>query len=150
MGKMGHLPYPAPTEEEFDDSVDNHEPFRLHRNRRNEQHDGGIGMHHTEGQQQAHHGTRCAHQEERKLPHEPRHAILHQGRPDTAGEVIDQEALRPQLIFERSAKHPEGEHIEEQMLQIGVQEHIGNILIGVEPRGSEREGTPLAYLRTNG
>ena len=49
-----------------------------------------------------------------------------QRRTDAANHVIGQETLRPQFVFQRTSEHPQREHIEEDMLEIGMHEmHLG-------------------------
>ena len=52
VGEMRHIAYAAPAEEKFDDAVDDDEPFGLHRDRRDQQHDDRIGVHDAEGEHQ--------------------------------------------------------------------------------------------------
>ena len=68
MGEMSHVAHAPPSEEQLDDGIDDDEPLGLHRNRRNQQHDDRIGMHHAERQQQAHHRARRADQQQLLFP----------------------------------------------------------------------------------
>ena len=147
MGEMRHIAAETgPTHEEFDHTVDQHEPLGLHRKGRDEQHDDRIGMHHAEGQQQPHHGTRSSDKLDGRLAQQPGRQDLDQRRTDAADQIIDQKALRAQFILQRAAEHPQGEHVEEDVPHVGMQEHVGDELIGVElpiGRGSEPQGSEI-------
>ena len=143
MGEMGHVAHAPPSEEQLDDGIDDDEPLGLHRNRRNQQHDDRIGMHHAERQQQAHHRARRADQQQRQLAERQRREVLDQRRTHAADHVEGQETLRAEFVFERTPEHPQCEHVEEDMFEIGMQEHVGDELVGMEIGRSQRQGAIL-------
>ena len=133
MGEMGHVAAESrPAQEQLDHAVNHHEPFGLHRNGRNEQHDDRIGMHHAESQQKPHHRSRRADELDGHFARQVGRRQLDQRRTDAADHVVDQKTLRPQLVLQRPAEHPQCEHVEEDMLDAGMQEHVGDELVGVE------------------
>lgn len=153
---MGHIAaVTGPAEEEFDHAIDDDEPFGLQRNRRDEQHDDGIGVHDAEGEQQTHHGTRRADKLDWQFAGQPGRGDLDQRRTDAADHVVDEEALRAQFVLQRAPEHPQTEHVEEDVLEIGVQEHVGDELVGVELhaqklRSPDREGEQAVDLVADG
>ena len=65
-------------------------------------------------------------------PLDSRHTHMQQSRSHSAHKEIGQKFLGSQIDLQRAAKHPQREHIEEHMLKIGVQEHIGKELVEVK------------------
>ena len=76
-------------------------------------------------------GTRCSQQLNAELARQPRHSHLHQRGPHAADHVVNQKALRAERVFQRTAEHPQCEHIEKQMFQAGMKKHVGDELVGV-------------------
>ena len=60
-----------------------------------------------------------------------------------ADHVEGQETLRAEFVFERTPEHPQCEHVEEDMFEIGMQEHVGDELVGMEIGRSQRQGAIL-------
>ena len=86
-----------------------------------------VGKHHAEGQQQRINGTRSTH----------RYVIARNQHADQAcakatNQIVEQETLRPPYVFKRGAEHPQWEHVEKEMLEIAVHEHIGKRLPNAE------------------
>ena len=54
--------------------------------------------------------------------------FLHQTSAQTAEQIIYQEALRTPNILQGITKHPESEHVEEQVRKIAMHEHVGQRL----------------------
>ena len=149
---MGHAALAARHAEiQLEQAVADHEILRLDRNGRNQQHDHRVGMHHAEGQQYAENGSRRPdrHGMDAGLKHigtdragghaigkradlDPCHAELQQTRPDASHHVIEQEALAAQLVLERAAEHPQREHIEKQVCQTRMHEHVRHELQRLE------------------
>ncbi|CDE65259.1 unknown [Alistipes putredinis CAG:67] len=143
MGEVGDTVHPARNaEEKFDHAIHDHEPLGFHRNRRNEQHDDRIGVHYAESKQQTEHGTRSSDRRHHQGHHtdiaiavfQPADQQLQHPGTDAAHHVVGQKALRPQLVFERTTEHPQGEHIEKQVGKSTVQKHISHQLVGMEQR----------------
>lgn len=98
----------------------------------NQQQDDRIGVQDSEGQQQSHHGARSADQHQRKFAEGQRRQVLDKRRADAADHVIGQKAFLPQFILQRTPEHPKSKHVEEDMFEIGMQEHVGDELIDME------------------
>ena len=132
MGEMRNSGITSgPSQQQFDRRIDNNEPLGFERDGRDKQHDDRIGPHHTESQQQSHYGARCSQQLNAELARQPRHSHLHQRGPHAADHVVNQKALRAERVFQRTAEHPQCEHIEKQMFQAGMKKHVGDELVGV-------------------
>ena len=96
----------------------------------------------TESKQQTEHGTRSSDRRHHQGHHtdiaiavfQPADQQLQHPGTDAAHHVVGQKALRPQLVFERTTEHPQGEHIEKQVGKSTVQKHISHQLVGMEQR----------------
>ena len=77
-----------------------------------------VGEGHAEGQQQAVDGARGTDGEAAGEEHGE------QSGAQAAGQVVDEEALGAPEVLHCVAEHPEGEHVEEQVGEVGVHEHI--------------------------
>ena len=60
------------------------------------------------------------------------HQIVHQRGTDAGEEIVNQKPACAPGVFHGTAEHPKGEHIEEDMFEIGVHEHIGDKLPDME------------------
>ena len=65
------------------------------------------------------------------------HKFLDKSCADAACEVIEEEALRSPHLFEYATEHPYGKHVEKQMGEPAMHEHVRNQLCGVEVFGKE-------------
>ena len=65
------------------------------------------------------------------------HEFLNKSCANAAYKVIEQKTLRPPYLFQNTAEHPYGEHIEEQMGKSSMHEHISNQLCCIEVSGKE-------------
>ena len=63
---------------------------------------------------------------------EPLHQFLYHACPDATCQVVEQEALAAHHLLYDASEHPHGKHVEENMLEITVHEHVGQQLIGHE------------------
>lgn len=63
--------------------------------------------------------------------------FLHQAGTDSAYHIISKETLGTQYLFKGTSEHPYGKHVEENVLEVGVHEHIGNQLEQLEVRCHE-------------
>ena len=80
------------------------------------------------------------------------HQQLNKRCSDAAYEVVNEEASCTHLPLQASTKHPQGEHIEEEVRKVGVQEHICQRLPETEEGAARREegkvlqnGGPIQY-----
>ena len=55
-----------------------------------------------------------------------------EARTYTTDKIVCQEAFRAQRLLNDSSKHPQREHIKEDMREISVEEHIGDQLPQLE------------------
>ena len=74
--------------------------------------------------------------------------LLGKSGADSAYQVKQQELLWPPLHLHDSAEHPDGEHIEEYMLESFVQEHVCNQLPYPET-GSQEEMQSKQFVKVN-
>ena len=70
---------------------------------------------------------------------DPFHPGMQQIGPDAAGEIQDQEFLGADGLLQRHSEEEERPHIEEEVGEIGVDEHIGEHLPRTEERGFGKE-----------
>ena len=163
MGNMCHtIATGSQGREELDGCIANHEILRLDRYRQREDEYSLIRINHSECKQDGIDGTRCTY----GSPHVEIIAHSHTGTLTTyhkligrhilhdignilscflkeagtyaAGYVIKKELLRsPDSLYDTS-EHPKGEHIEENMLETTMHEHIRKQLIKMEI-GSQEE-----------
>src|SRR6056297_2417239 len=122
---------------QFQDAEQNHQIFRLHRDRRNQQQYLPVREHEAVGQQDAEDAARCADGGiDLRLEHG--HQQLHDARPHDADQIVDREITRPPETLDVAAEHPQREHVEQQVGQITVQEAVGDELPGREILGAGR------------
>ena len=69
------------------------------------------------------------------------HQFLHEACAQSAREVVEEEALLAHRLLDDASEHPDGEHIEEEVLPAGVHEHVGEELPGAEVAGEEEVQT---------
>ena len=50
--------------------------------------------------------------------------LLHESCTQSAGQVVEEEALLSHRLLHDAAEHPDGKHVEEEMRPVGVHEHI--------------------------
>src|SRR5688572_6601618 len=60
------------------------------------------------------------------------YAEVEQRRSKAAQHVKYQESFRSPEVLQNAAKHPQREHIEQQMGETAVHEHVGDDLVGTE------------------
>ena len=164
VGQMGHaVARRRERREEFNAGVDHHKPLRLDRNRQREDEDALLGENHAESQQNGIDGTRgthrgpgiqqagtvvghCRHHCPRKLRnllagHQvelPKLGqLLKKTGTDTARNVIKKELFRTPYTLHHAAKHPQGKHVEEQVVPTAMHEHVGEQLVQAEVGGHE-------------
>ena len=63
--------------------------------------------------------------------------LLCQTRADAADKVKYEESLGAPHVFDAVAEHPEGEHVEKQMRETTVHEHVRHKLIRPEIRSAD-------------
>ncbi len=64
-------------------------------------------------------------------------ALLHQRGADAAGEVVEQETCRPHDLFDGAPEDKKGEHVEKQVAEAAMEEHVGDKLVWLEARRGE-------------
>ena len=71
--------------------------------------------------------------------------LLQDARAHAAADIIEQELAASPHVLHHAAKHPQGEHVEEDVLDIGMHEHVGEKLIEMEVlRHEEMEAKEVA------
>ena len=154
MSEMGYIVGSVHTGKDFDNSIANNEIFGLDGYWQREYEHLAVGKKHSESQQDAVDGSRsadCGH-EIKIVGHGHHHGayiyplvirkdcgilyvlhqLLHQTGTHTTHEIEGEEALGTPHILEHTPEHPHRKHIEEDVLEIGVKEHIGDELAGIE------------------
>ena len=63
--------------------------------------------------------------------------VMNHGRTDASNQVVAKETPLSPCVFDRCAEHPEGEHIEEQVAEITMHEHISDNLPDMEVGGGK-------------
>jgi len=159
MREMGDVAIAEETAEHLDDRIPDDEPLGLDGKQEIEI-DHRVGEQHSESQQKAIDGSRRAHgvhhiqivahchdmtsahvntlvlrQQGRVL--DVLHRFLAQARAKAANQIEHKKALGSPNVLYCVAKHPQGEHVEEQMLEVGVHEHVGEQLVEPEVAGLE-------------
>lgn len=136
VGEMRDIVVRTEGRPQFDGSEDENKVFGLHGNGREEEHDAIVGIEHAEGEQYAIDGSRCANgggertakeEEVGRLPQ-----LLTQGGTKTTHEVEGQKPLCAEGWFHASSKHPQCQHVEHQVGETTMKEHVGDGLIDVE------------------
>ena len=97
--------------EEFDGYHADDEPFGLDGHQEVEV-DVFVGEQHSEGQQKGIDGSRGTHRDMNA-----RHEHIKQSCSDAANKVVEQEAPCAPIVLQGVAEHPQGEHIEEEMVK---------------------------------
>ena len=145
---------------EFDKRIAYHEIFRPDGHRQGKNKHLLVGEQHAESQQDAIHGSRCPHGGHhvqvflhgddgiaRVYPAvggkflgivDVLHGFLDETRPDAAHQVVEQETLGTPYLLQDAPEHPYGKHVEKDMGKIGMHEHVGNQLRGVEIVGYDQ------------
>ena len=144
---MRDIPIRSKGSYKFDCCIAHHHIFSLERNGRNQEHNSLVRIEHAKREK---HAVASAGSADRSPRIEvgahryDRHAriydcvvlesfdvilaqlprFLTKAGADAADKVVDQEALEAQRAFDHHAKHPEREHIEEQVRQAVVEKHI--------------------------
>ena len=67
------------------------------------------------------------------------HRQLHQSSTNTADKVVDCKALSAQVPLQTATKHPQSEHIEEEVREVAVKEHIAHYLPRLKEGATHRE-----------
>jgi len=93
------------------------EPFGLHGNRRKEKHYPLVGKEHAKGEQNAEYPTRCAHCGiDIAIRRRCRgNQELHHGGAHHAKKEIEEKAPGSPEILDLNAKHPQGQHVDEEV-----------------------------------
>lgn len=144
---MRDIPIRSKGSYKFDCCIAHHHIFSLERNGRNQEHNSLVRIEHAKREK---HAVASAGSADRSPRIEvgahryDRHAriydcvvlesfdvilaqlprFLTKAGADAADKVVDQEAFEAQRAFDHHAKHPEREHIEEQVRQAVVEKHI--------------------------
>ena len=151
--------------EQFYGAIPHDEVLRSDRNGREQEHQLRIGKQHAKGEQQPKHGTAGAHHPSVHNLNDPRllkwagvgrHELLHSGkkgaivrielqshhklvqgeRPEPTNDIVRQETLGAPNAFQLGPKHEQRKHVEENVTQIPMHEHVGHHLPGLEKRGA--------------
>ena len=69
------------------------------------------------------------------------HQLLCQTCTKSASEVLEEEAIPTHRLLHDAAEHPDGKHIEEEVRQVSMHEHVGERLPGTEAAGQEEMQT---------
>ena len=127
VGKMGHAVVRAEdTLEELDGNHADDEPLGLDRHEEVEI-DVFVGEHHAEGQQQGVDGSRGTYGEVNAG-----YQQMQQSGTDAADKVVEEETAHTPITLQYGSEHPKGEHVEEEMVERTVHEHVGQRLPDVE------------------
>ncbi len=128
--------------EQLDDCVTYYKPLCLDGDGKWKDEDFLLGKGVAEAQQNAVDGSRCTYRwtqggivddARRGKPKLAKlHKFLHHSGADAAGQIENKEALAAQHLLHHAAEHPQGEHVEEDVLDVCVHEHVGYQLIEVE------------------
>ena len=138
---------------QFDDGINNNEYARAYGYGEEDDEHGHIGEEPSEGEQYAEDGSgsadgdevgsvlrkdhvsRCG-GEERVNAQSP-YRFLHGSGTESADEVVDKKAAAAPVLLQHGCEHEYGEHVAEDMREVGVHEHIGERLPEAEARGGE-------------
>lgn len=146
VGEMGHV---VGTEEAFiqlDDGIADDEPLGLDGHKEIEV-DALVGEHHAKGEEYAIDSTRgtnsrCGWKFENQT-----HSNMGGSCTESTDEVIDDETLGAPIVLEHVTEHPESEHVEEDMPEAGMHEHVGEGLPDTEESRSDRPQAEQIYGR---
>ena len=67
--------------------------------------------------------------------------VVYQCRSKPSDKIVDQKPFSAPSVFHRCAKHPQCEHVEEDVAEVGMHEHVGHELPDMEICGA-REMQP--------
>ena len=144
---MRDIPIRGKGRYKFDRCIAHHHIFSLERNGRNQEHNSLVRIEHAKRKEHAVASAGSTDRSPRVEVGTHRHdshariydcvvlesldvvlaqlpRFLTKAGADAADKVVDQEALEAQRAFDHHAKHPEREHIEEQVRQSVVEKHI--------------------------
>src|SRR5579872_6880517 len=113
--------------QERDCPDDHHHVFRLHGEDEKEQHDL-VGIEHAEGDQQAEDRSRGADCVGAPVAHESIDGYIAYAGSDAAEKVVLEKTPRAPVLLEGGSKHPERQHVEQDVLNAAMQEHVGRQL----------------------
>jgi len=122
---------------QFDDGVSDDEVFSLDGDGQGEDEDALLGQQIAESEQDAVDRTGSADDAHVEGQSREQHLarlcqLLSEGRAESAYHIKDKELLGPQNLLQHASEHPQGEHIEEDVFQAAVHEHVGEWLPEVE------------------
>ena len=119
---MGYRTATTYAAHKFEESVSNHKPLGLDRKQEIDV-DGLVRKHHPKGQEQAEDASTRADGRIPARAHRSHNELQH-GRTNHRREIEHREALAPPRILNLHAKHPEGEHIEQDVAESAVQKAV--------------------------
>ncbi len=82
-------------------------------------------------------GKESVNQRQRWMELEVDNQVMHHGGPDTGGQVIAKEAPLTPCVLHRRTEHPQSKHVEKQVTEIAMHEHISDNLPHMEVRGGK-------------
>ena len=136
--------------QQFNAREDCDEPLGLEGYRRKDQREHIVRIEHAEAQQQAVDGAGSADGRNVGQRLGEQHQLVAEGGTQPAHEVEDQELLAAPEPFEHRTEHDERPHVEEDMHEVAVHEHVGYELPPAEKgRADGEEGEPLVHRVTD-
>lgn len=129
---------------QLDDRIYYNKDTRAYRDRDKQDKHPHVGEQPSKGQQDTEYGTRSTDGQYIFSPYRMNHLraehthpyqLLCEGSAQTADEVIYEELLLAPLTLQYGCKHQHGEHVEEYMIKIGMQKHVGQRLPNMETIG---------------
>ena len=152
MCEMGdaHL-RPGDAGQEFDADEDGDHPLRIQGDRREDQGHPGFRIQHRKGDEDTVDSARSTHDRSPEqvdvrravrrhgLRLDPFHARMQGDGTETGHEIQDQELLRPERPLHHHAEHNQGVHVEQDVHEAPMHEHVGKGLPPPEERGSRIE-----------
>src|SRR5438034_1145280 len=115
-------------EHELERAEENHEDARLHRNRREDQHDHAPREIHPEGEQQSVERARGAQGRDGRAACDRSEHQLGERSRDEAGKIVKKEVARAEEPLDVAPEHVQPEHVEEDVRDPAVQETVGDEL----------------------
>ena len=123
--------------QQFNGSEDDDEPFGLERDRRENQGQHIIRVEHAESKQQAVNRAGSTHRRDVGKRLRQQHQFMAESRAQPAHEVKNQEFLAAPQAFQKRSEHKERPHVEKDMHEIAMHEHMGHELPPPEERRTD-------------
>src|SRR6266852_2911067 len=124
MGEIADAAVDVEGAEKGDCPDDHDHVFGLHRKDEKEQ-NGLIRIQDTECEQKTENSARCANRVRIPITDDSIQRHITEAGADSTHKIVLEKTARAPVLLESGSEHPQREHVEQDMLDAAVQEHIG-------------------------